>query len=385
MEFRDLRRQYNKLHTPINKKIAEVITSAHFISGEAVTVLEKELASYVGIKHCISCGNGTDAITIALMAHGVGTGDAVFVPDFTFFSSAECPATIGATPIFVDVRCDTYNMDAVALERTIERVKSDGKLRPQAVVSVDLFGLPADYDSIRTVCNKYGLLLLEDGAQGFGGKIRGRRCCSFGDISTTSFFPAKPLGCYGDGGAIFTDNDEIANLCRSIAIHGKNADDKYDNVRLGMNSRLDTLQAAILLPKFEAFKEYELEAVNRAASRYTELLTWLDGVTLPIVTEGFYSSWAQYTVQLPDGVDRDAVQQHMKADGIPTMVYYKKPMHRQGAFVDTESAVAECSVTEKLCEKVLCLPIHPYLEEGEIEKVVQGLRRALSRTSFFRH
>lgn len=384
MEFRDLRRQYNKLHTPINKKIAEVITSAHFISGEAVTVLEQELASYVGVKHCISCGNGTDAITIALMAHGVGTGDAVFVPDFTFFSSGECPATIGATPIFVDVRRDTYNMDAGSLERTIERVKSDGKLRPQAVVSVDLFGLPADYGAIRTVCNKYGLLLLEDGAQGFGGKIREKRCCSFGDISTTSFFPAKPLGCYGDGGAIFTDNDEIANLCRSIAIHGKNADDKYDNVRLGMNSRLDTLQAAILLSKFDAFKEYELEAVNRAASRYTELLTWLDGVTLPIVTEGFYSSWAQYTVQLPDGVDRAAVQQHMKADGIPTMVYYKKPMHRQGAFADTESAVAECSVTEELCEKVLCLPIHPYLEDGEIEKVVRGLRRALSWTGFFR-
>lgn len=237
---------------------------------------------------------------------------------------------------------------------------------------------PADYDSIRAVCDRYGLLLLEDGAQGFGGKIGARRCCSFGDISTTSFFPAKPLGCYGDGGAIFTDDDKIAGLCRSIAVHGKNADDKYDNVRLGMNSRLDTLQAAILLPKFDAFNQYELEAVNKVAKRYTDLLTGLGGVTLPTVAEGFYSSWAQYTVQLPDGVDRDAVQQYMQADGIPTMVYYRKPMHRQGAFVDTKSAIADCSVTEKLCERVLCLPIHPYLEDGEIEKVVRGLREALS-------
>ncbi|MCI8661611.1 MAG: DegT/DnrJ/EryC1/StrS family aminotransferase [Lachnospiraceae bacterium] len=378
MEFRDLKRQYNRLHIPINEKIAEVMTSAHFISGEAVTVLEQDLAVYVGAKHCISCGNGTDAITIALMAYGVGIGDAVFVPDFTFFSSGECPATVGATPVFVDVRRDTYNMDPRSLERAIERVKSEGKLQPRAVVSVDLFGLPADYDAIRTVCNRYGLLLLEDGAQGFGGKIGTRKCCSFGDISTTSFFPAKPLGCYGDGGAIFTNDDEIADLCRSIAVHGKNADDKYDNVRLGMNSRLDTLQAAILLPKFDAFKEYELEAVNRGANQYTDLLTELDGVILPTVAEGFYSSWAQYTVQLPDWVDRDAVQQCMKADGIPTMVYYRKPMHRQGAFADTESEVADCPVTEELCERVLCLPIHPYLEEREIKMVVQGLRKALS-------
>ena len=264
MEFRDLNRQYKKLHISIDEKIAEVISSAHFISGEAVTVLEQMLAEYVGTRHCISCGNGTDAITIALMAYGVGKGDAVFVPDFTFFSSGECPAGIGAVPVFVDVRRDTYNMDVLSLEKAIERVETEGRLKPRAVIAVDLFGLPADYDAIRSVCDRSGLLLIEDGAQGFGGRMGERKCCSFGDSSTTSFFPAKPLGCYGDGGAIFTDDDAIAALCRSIAVHGKNADDKYDNVRLGMNSRLDTMQAAILMPKFKAFKEYELKAVNRA-------------------------------------------------------------------------------------------------------------------------
>lgn len=377
MEFRDLKRQYKKLRPAVDKSIAEVISSAHFISGEAVTILEQALAEYVGTRHCISCGNGTDAITIALMAYGVGVGDAVFVPDFTFFSSGECPAGVGAVPVFVDVRRDTYNMDVSSLEKAIEHVKAEGRLKPRAVVTVDLFGLPAEYDVIRSVCDRYGLLLLEDGAQGFGGRIGKQKCCSFGDISTTSFFPAKPLGCYGDGGAVFTDDDKIAALCRSIAVHGKNADDKYDNVRLGMNSRLDTLQAAILIPKLRAFREYELEAVNQAAERYTELLSDIEGLRLPVMPDGYYSSWAQYTVQIPDGTDRDAVQRRMKEAGIPTMVYYKKPMHRQGAFYGTRSGEADCPVTEDICDKVLCLPIHPYLEAGEIEVVAQELRKAL--------
>ncbi len=377
MEFRDLGRQYNRLHTTIDRKIAEVLSSAHFISGEAVTELEQALAAYAGVRHCISCGNGTDAISIALMAYGVGSGDAVFVPDFTFFSSGECPAAAGATPVFVDVERDTYNMDVRSLEKAIERVKAEGKLKPRAVIAVDLFGLPADYDSIRPVCDRHGLLLLEDGAQGFGGRIGERKCCSFGDISTTSFFPAKPLGCYGDGGAIFTDDDEIAGLCRSIAVHGKNEDDKYDNVRIGMNSRLDTLQAAILTAKLEAFQEYELEAVNRVAGRYTELLDGTGGLVLPVVADGFYSSWAQYTVQLPVGTDRDAVQRYMGAKGIPTMVYYRRPMHRQGAFAGTKSAAADCPVTKELCGRVLCLPIHPYLEEGEMEEVARRLKEVL--------
>lgn len=377
MQFRDLQRQYNQLKNEIDASIQKVISSAQFISGEQVKILEEKLAAYVGVRHCITCGNGTDALSIALLVWGVGPGDAVFVPDFTFFSSGECPAALGATPIFVDVCCDTYNMDAVSLEREISRIKAEGKLVPKAVVAVDLFGLPADYDKIRALCDKYNLLLLEDGAQGFGGELRGEKACSFGDISTTSFFPAKPLGCYGDGGAIFTDDDGIADLCRSIAVHGKNADNKYDNVRLGMNSRLDTLQAAILLPKFEAFRKYEIEDVNRVANVYMENLRDVEGLTLPIVKEAYHSSWAQYTVQLPEGTDRAQIQASMKEQGIPTMIYYVKPMHRQGAFAGTDSAIADCPVTEELCERVLCLPMHPYLADDEAETVAKVLKAAL--------
>lgn len=377
MEFRDLKRQYAKLKEPIDTSIAEAVSSAHFISGEQVKTLECSLASYVGAKHCISCGNGTDAISIALLAYNIGPGDAVFIPDFTFFSTGECPAVMGATPIFVDVCQNTYNMDAVCLEVAVEKVIREGRLVPRAVIAVDLFGCPADYDRIGAVCEKYNLLLVEDGAQGFGGALHGKKACSFGDISTTSFFPAKPLGCYGDGGAIFTDNDEIAELCRSIAVHGKNADDKYDNVRLGMNSRLDTLQAAILIPKFEAFKRYELDDVNKVANAYTEGLRDIGGLTLPKIETDYYSSWAQYTVQLSENTDRARVQSYMRECGIPTMIYYVKPMHRQGAFAGTISAEAHCPVTEELCRHVLCLPIHPYMTDEEIEYVITGLKKAL--------
>lgn len=379
MEFRDLKRQYEKLKESIDRMMQEVVLQAHFISGAQVRELEETLAAYVGVKHCISCANGTDAITIALLAHGVGAGDAVFVPDFTFFSSGECPALIGATPIFVDVEQDSFNISSSALEKAIKDELEKGELKPKAVVAVDLFGLPADYDRVRSICKKYGLLLLEDGAQGFGGMYHGQRACSLGDISTTSFFPAKPLGCYGDGGAIFTDDDRIAALCRSLAVHGKNQDDKYDNVRLGMNSRLDTLQAGILQVKFKAFEKYELMDINEIASYYTEQLRDVNGLSVPIVPEGYSSSWAQYTLRLSEGVDRAAVQAYMKERGIPTMVYYTKPMHRQGAFAGTRSAVADCPNTELLCRRVLCLPIHPYLTKGEIELVADTLKEALER------
>ena len=365
MQFRDLRKQYEVLKGDIDRSIASVVSSAHFISGTQVAELEEKLAEYVGVKHCITCGNGTDALTIALMAWGVGEGDAVFVPDFTFFASGECPAGVGATPIFVDVDERTYNMDPVKLEEVIIRILDDKKYRPKAVVTVDLFGLPADYDAIRPICEKYGLLILEDGAQGFGGSLHGKRACSFGDISTTSFFPAKPLGCYGDGGAIFTDNDEWAALIRSICVHGKSGEDKYDNVRLGMNSRLDTLQAAILLPKFEAFKKFELDAVNQVAAWYNEKLEGTD-LVLPEIADGFVSSCAQYTVQLPEKIDRAKLQDALKKEGIPTMVYYPRPMHGQGAFVGTDSAEAECPVTERLCRTVLSLPMHPYIKEDDV-------------------
>ncbi len=300
--FRDLKRQYKHIKDAVDRNIAAVIDSSHFISGTEVKELENTLAEYVGRKYCISCANGTDAISIALMAAGMGEAgggsrkDAVFVPDFTFFSSGECPATVGATPVFVDVDRNTYNIDHESLERTIEKVISEGELVPRAVVAVDLFGQPFDYDAVRGICEKYDLLLLEDAAQGFGGRYtmsdgRVSMAGSLGDISTTSFFPAKPLGCYGDGGAIFTDSDYLADMCRSIAVHGKDTTNlsdpnaKYNNIRLGMNSRLDTLQAGILLAKFPVFKDSELDAVNRVADIYTEKLKGVEGLSVPVVLE----------------------------------------------------------------------------------------------------
>ena len=372
MQFRDLKRQYEHLKPEIDSAISTVINDSNFISGSQVKELEKELAEYVGVKHCITCANGTDALTLALMTWGIGKGDAVFVPDFTFFSSGECPAFAGATPIFVDVESGSYNIDPNCLEKAVLKVLDEGKLTPKVVVAVDLFGQPADYDMIKPICDRYGLLLLEDGAQGFGGSIRGKRACSFGDISTTSFFPAKPLGCYGDGGAIFTDNDEWAELLRSYCVHGKGGTDKYKNIRIGMNSRLDTIQAAILLPKFKAFCDYELDSVNKVAGWYNDRLKDTN-LVLPTVRDGFVSSWAQYTVQLPEGVDRDTLQVRMKEQGIPTMVYYKKPMHTQEAFAGTRSVKVECPVTERLCKSVLSLPMYPYLKEEELERVVKIL------------
>ena len=382
MQFRDLPKQYEVLKPQIDTAMMKVATSAKFISGPEVKELEKTLAEYVGVKHCITCANGTDAITIAMRAWGIGKGDAVFVPDFTFFSSGECPADEGATPIYVDVDLRTYNLDPEKLEMAVKKVIVDGKYRAKAVVAVDLFGLPADYPAIKAVCERYGLLLLEDGAQGFGGSINGQKACSFGDISTTSFFPAKPLGCYGDGGAIFTNNDEWADLIRSICVHGKDTSNpndpnaKYNNVRLGKNSRLDTLQAAILLPKFKAFVDYELTDVNQVAQWYTEGLKDTN-LILPVVQSGFYSSWAQYTVQLPEGKNRKEIQAKLKEAGIPSMVYYPKPMHTHGAFAGTDSAKADCPVTELLCKTVLSLPLDPYKTKEEIETVVSELKKAL--------
>ena len=372
MQFRDLQKQYAVLKDQIDMGIAQVLQSARFISGPQVKELEERLAAYVGVKHCIACANGTDAITLGLMAWGIGEGDAVFVPDFTFFSSGECPAYEGATPIYVDVERDSFNIDPEKLEAAIRKVLAEGKYTPKAVIAVDLFGRPADYDRIRPICDQYGLYLLEDGAQGFGGAIHGKMACSFGDISTTSFFPAKPLGCYGDGGAVFTDNDEWAALIRSLTIHGKNGNDKYDNIRIGMNSRLDTMQAAILLPKLQAFAQYEVADVNSAAGKYTERLQD-SPLELPRIPEGMRSSWAQYTVILPEYIDRAALQAKLREQGIPTMVYYPKPMHLQGAFAGTSSAEADCPVTEHLCRHVLSLPIHPYLEDAEIELVCNKL------------
>lgn len=376
MEFRDLKAQYRAIKDDIDAGIAEVIASAKFISGPQVKELEQQLAEYVGVKHCVACANGTDAITLALMTWKIGPGDAVFVPDFTFFSSGECPAFEGAAPIYVDVDERTYNLDPEKLEEAILKIKAEGKYVPKVVIAVDLFGLPADYPAIRSICDKHGLLLLEDAAQGFGGQINGKVACSFGDISTTSFFPAKPLGCYGDGGAVFTDNDEWAEQLRSLCVHGKSGNDKYNNIQIGMNSRLDTIQAAVLIAKLKAFKDYELDDVNKVAVWYDEALKD-SGLVLPYIPEGFLSSWAQYTIQLPEGVDRAALQAALKDQGIPTMVYYIKPMHLQGAFTGTDSAIADCPMTERLSKTVLSLPMHPYLTEEEVSTIAKALIAAV--------
>ena len=371
MQFRDLKAQYKALKTEMDIVIAQVIEDCNFISGRQVVELEEALAEYVGVKHCITCGNGTDALSMMMMAWNIKEGDAVFVPDFTFFSSGEVVAFEGATPVFYDVRKDTYNADTASLEKAINKVIEEGKLTPRAIIAVDLFGQPADYPEIEKVAKKYNLLVLEDGAQGFGGMINDRRACSFGDASTTSFFPAKPLGCYGDGGAVFTNDDTVADYLRSIRIHGKGAF-KYDNIRIGWNSRLDTLQAAILQVKFKAFIENELEQINTAAQKYNEQLEGI--VILPKVKEGFYSSWAQYTIQLQSKEQRDLLQQYLKKEEIPSMVYYPKPMHKQKAFNDN-SVVVDCKNTEQLCDTVLSLPIHPYISDEELNKITGTIQK----------
>ena len=370
MQFRDLQKQYQVLKPQMDAAVGKVLTDANFISGAQVKALEKKLAEYVGVKHCITCANGTDALKLAEMACGIGKGHAVFVPDFTFFSTAETVADLGATNIFVDVDMDTFNICPKALEAAIEKVIAEGKLIPKAIVAVDLFGQPADYTAISAIAEKYGLILIEDGAQGFGGRIGERMACSFGHIATTSFFPAKPLGCYGDGGAVFTNDDDAAALIRSLCIHGKSGEDKYNNIRIGMNSRLDTLQAAVLEVKLDAFAGKELEAVNRAAGWYNARLS--GAVKTPVVLPGFSSSWAQYTIQLPDDGSRDALQQVLKAQGIPTMIYYPRGMHQQGAFADLPYAL-QCPNTEKLCRTVLALPMHPYLEETDVEAICKAV------------
>lgn len=370
MQFRDLKKQYQVLKPQIDKGIMDAIASGAFIMGKEVRELEAALAEYVGVKHCISCANGTDALTLALKTWNLKAGEAVFVPDFTFFATAEVVSMEGATPIFVDVDKDTFNMCPIALEEAIKKTISEGKLKPRVITTVDLFGLPANYPAIRKIADKYDLLILEDGAQGFGGSIDGKMACSFGDISITSFFPAKPLGCYGDGGAVFTDNDEWANNINSLRVHGKGSF-KYDNVQIGVNSRLDTIQAAILLPKFKAFKDYELDDINKAAALYTEKLK--DVVKTPVTPEGYYSSWAQYTLILDSREQRDGLQAHLKEQGIPSMVYYPKALHDQSAYKDLGYKKGSSPVAEMLAECVLSLPIHPYITDEDIEKVSRNV------------
>lgn len=373
MEFRDLKKQYQLHKKEIDEAIQAVLESTSFIGGDQVKELERKLAEYVGVKHCITCANGTDALQLALMAWEIGPQDAVFVPDFTFFSSGEVVPLVGAVPVFVDIDRETYNIDLDSLKRAIEYVLHNTKLRPRVIVSVDLFGQPARYQEIREIAKEYDLLILEDVAQAFGGMIGDKKTCSFGDISTTSFFPAKPLGCYGDGGAVFTDDDVWAKRLRSLCVHGKGSD-KYDNIRIGMNSRLDTIQAAVLLQKLQFFEE-EVEACNRVAAKYDERLC--GDVKIPVILDNMRSSWAQYTICLKDGEERDRVITQMQEDGIPSAVYYRKPMHRQEAFAARLIEAVSCENTEYICARCLSLPFHPYMEDAEINAVCESIRKAL--------
>lgn len=375
MEFRDLATQYQKLKPQMDKALTDACAQARFIQGPQVKELEAQLADYVGMKHCVSCANGTDALSLVLMAWGIGEGDAVFVPDLTFFASAETVAFEGATPIFVDVEEESFNMDAASLKAAVEQVLAEGALKPRAVVPVDLFGLPANYDAILPVAKQYGLKVLEDGAQGFGGRLHGKPCCSFGDTSTTSFFPAKPLGCYGDGGAVFTNSDEEAALMRSYAFHGKGSH-KYDNVRIGVNSRLDTLQAAILQVKMSVFDE-EVEAVNELSAYYDSELSGL--LKTPVIPQGYLSSRAQYNMRLASRQQRDGLQKHLEDNGVPTMIYFPIPLHKQKAFEGTRSAQANCPVTEKLCETVLAIPMHPYMSAEDRQTVTRLIKAYLTQ------
>ncbi len=376
MEFIDLKKQYEILKQEIDANIQAVLDDGHYIMGAAVSELEKELADYIGVKHCITCANGTDALSLALMAWDIKSGDAVFVPSFTFYATAEVVSLIGATPIFIDSDPRTFNIDVIHLRSMIENVIKEGKLTPRAIIPVDLFGQPAEYEEIMKIAKDYNLLVLEDGAQGFGGSINGKKACSFGDISTTSFFPAKPLGCYGDGGAVFTDSDVYYEKLVSLRVHGKGSY-KYDNVRVGLNSRLDTLQAAILLPKLHAFIDYELDSRNEIADIYNHELN--DIVITPLVKENMQSSWAQYTILLNDEQERNELQQYLKSKGIPSMIYYPKPLHMQSVYKDHIVYSEDLKNAENLSRKCLSLPMHPYLEREQIITVCNEIKLYLQK------
>lgn len=364
MQFIDLQAQYQHLKAKIDKRIADVLNHGKYIMGPEVQELEQALAEYVGVKHVVTCANGTDALTLALMVLDIKKGDAVFCPTFTFFATAEVISFANATPIFVDSNEQTFNICPIDLEKQIQKVISEGKVTPKAIIAVDLFGLPANYAEIEAIAKKYDLKLIEDAAQGFGGSITDnqgetKKAGSFGDIATTSFFPAKPLGCYGDGGAVFTNNDEYAELLRSYRVHGKGSD-KYDNIRIGMNSRLDTIQAAILLEKLAEFPQ-ELINRNKAAANYEDELAAL--YKTPQAPKGYQSSWAQYTL-LSD--NRKQVMAHYKEQGVPTAIYYSTCMHQQTVFADLGYQDGDFPVAEKLAKQVFSLPMSGYVKTENV-------------------
>ena len=368
--FIDIAAQRARLGARIDEAVARVLAHCRFINGPEVTEFEQQLAAFAGAKHAVACSSGTDALAMILMAWGIKAGDAVFCPAFTFCATAEVVPWVGATPVFVDILEDTFNMDPASLEAAIVVAKQKG-LTPKVVVPVDLFGQPADMDAIEAIAKAHGLKVLCDTAQGFGATWNGRRTGSFGDATATSFFPAKPLGCYGDGGAVLTDDDDLLPVLKSVREHGQGVD-KYENVRLGMTGRLDTIQAAVLLEKLAIFED-EIAARQRIAARYNAALA--DVCVVPAVDPRATSVWAQYTIRLPHGV-RDDLAAALQKDGVPTAVYYRIPMHRQPAYAAYPAAGNGLPVCEKLAGEVISLPMHPYLDEAAQERVIAAVRRA---------
>ncbi|HEX4158018.1 MAG TPA: DegT/DnrJ/EryC1/StrS family aminotransferase [Rhizomicrobium sp.] len=370
--FIDLQAQRKRLGASLERAISAAVEGGQWIMGPQVRALEEQLAEFAGVKHAISCANGTDALLIILRAWDVGPGDAVFVPGFTFAASAEVVALVGATPVFVDVLEDTFNMAPASLEAAIAMVRREGKLRPRVVMPVDLFGQAADYNAVEPIAKRENLLMLCDTAQAFGATFDGRRTGAIGDASATSFFPAKPLGCYGDGGCSFTDDDELAGLLRSIRMHGQGSD-KYENIRIGVNSRLDTIQAAILIEKMKIFPE-ELELRERIARRYSEAFARSNRIRAPHVMEGAQSTWAQYTIQVPE---RDRVKADLEARGIPSQIYYLTPLSAQLGYNKYPSV--PLPVSEALGHTVLSLPMHPYLDEATQDRIIEAVLESVSR------
>ncbi|MFP4476449.1 MAG: DegT/DnrJ/EryC1/StrS family aminotransferase [Desulfatibacillaceae bacterium] len=387
MQFIDLAAQQARIREKIESNIHAVLDHGKYVMGPEIAELEKRLAEYSGTRHALGCSSGTDALLMALMAHGVGPGDAIFTTPFTFIATAEVIALLGATPVFVDVSVYTYNMDPARLEDAIRAVQDNdpdlhvlpgnvdaADLTPRGVIAVDLFGLPADYDAINEVAHKHGLFVVEDAAQSFGGRYKGGMAGSLAGIGCTSFFPAKPLGCYGDGGMCFTDDDDMYDLMESVRVHGKGTD-KYDNARVGINGRLDTLQAAILLAKFDIFPE-EVEMRNRVAARYNELLEPTGKLVVPHVPEGYVSAWAQYSVLARDGEHRAALQAALKEQGVPTAVYYPKCLHLQTAFAHLGYKPGDFARSEDFSTRIFSLPMHPYLGGGAQEIIAETIARA---------
>jgi dTDP-4-amino-4,6-dideoxygalactose transaminase len=369
--FIDVAAQRRRLGPAIDAAVAKALNHCQFILGPEVRAFEAELAAFCGARHVVTCASGTDALVLALRAMGVGPGDAVLCPSFTFCATAEVAALVGATPVFVDVDAATFNIDANGIAGAVATAREAG-LRPKAVIPVDLFGLPADHGAVQAAAKAENLLVLDDAAQSFGATCNNRRLGTFGQATATSFFPAKPLGCYGDGGAVTTDDDGFADALRSLRVHGQGSD-KYDNIRIGLASRLDTIQAAILIEKLKIFPD-EIDARNRIANRYSEGLG--DVVVVPRVPAGYTSVWAQYTIRVAGG-HRDAFAAALKADGVPTAIYYPIPLHRQQAYKHYPVGKGGVAVSDRLAAEVISLPMHAYLDAATQDRIVDATRRAL--------